>query len=341
MSEKTDRRGFFSKTAAAAAGIGAAYSMEERILLAAVKDGTATEQKPAAAPAQPMPCGKIGKTTISRLIMGGNLIGGWAHSRDLLYASTLFKAYNNDAKVFDTLELAEQQGINTIQIDPVSIRVVNKYRRERKSKIQTLVCARLLPETIEKTKMQDELKRYIDSGATMLYTHGVDGEQLIRDGQLDVVGRTLDLIKEQGCMAGVGGHSLQTPILCEKNKLPVDYYVKTFHIDRYWSATPKEHRREWCWYEGEKPEHDEYHDNMFCLNCEETAAFMEKVDKPWIAFKVMAAGAIPAHVGIPFAYHHGADFVIAGMFDFQIQEDVRIALDALRKTQSRPRPWRA
>jgi hypothetical protein len=339
MSEKTDRRGFLSKTAAAAAGLGVAYSMEERILLAAIEGGTAAGQN--SAPAQPMPCGKIGKTTISRLIMGGNLIGGWAHSRDLIYASRLFKAYNTDAKVFETLELAEQHGINTIQIDPASVGVVNKYRRERKSKIQTIVCARVPPEKIDKAQMRDHLKGLIDAGATMLYIQGVDAEQLIRNGQIEVVGGVLDLIKEQGCLAGIGGHSLQTPILCEKNKLPVDYYVKTFHIDRYWSATPKEHRRQWCWYEGERPDHDEYHDNMFCLDPEETAAFMESVAKPWIAFKVMAAGAIPPHVGIPSAFHHGADFIIAGMFDFQIEEDVRIVLDALRKTKSRPRPWQA
>jgi hypothetical protein len=40
------------------------------------------------------------------------LIGGWAHSRDLTYVSSLFKAYNTEAKIFETLELAEQCGIN-------------------------------------------------------------------------------------------------------------------------------------------------------------------------------------------------------------------------------------
>ena len=52
-----------------------------------------------------MPCGKIGNVTISRLFIGGNLIGGWAHSRDLIYVSKLFKAYNTEAKIFETLEL--------------------------------------------------------------------------------------------------------------------------------------------------------------------------------------------------------------------------------------------
>ena len=65
-----------------------------------------------------MPRGKIKSVSISRLLIGGNLIGGWAHARDLIYMSKLFKAYNTESKIFETLELCEQCGINTIQVDP-------------------------------------------------------------------------------------------------------------------------------------------------------------------------------------------------------------------------------
>ena len=41
---------------------------------------------------------------MSRLLIGGNLMGGCAHSRDLMYASQLFKEYNTEAKVIETLE---------------------------------------------------------------------------------------------------------------------------------------------------------------------------------------------------------------------------------------------
>ena len=60
-----------------------------------------------------LPAGKLGNLTISRMIMGCNLIGGWAHARDLIYSNTLFKAYNNERKIIETLYLAEQAGINT------------------------------------------------------------------------------------------------------------------------------------------------------------------------------------------------------------------------------------
>ena len=64
-----------------------------------------------------LPMGKIGDHEISRLVAGGNLIGGWAHSRDLRYVPSLFRAYNTEKKIFETLMLAEKAGINTINIE--------------------------------------------------------------------------------------------------------------------------------------------------------------------------------------------------------------------------------
>ncbi len=119
MADKTDRRCFLTRGVAGAVGIGAAYgSIEENILRAATQSGAA---QPAAEQAQKpktdiapgsLPCGKIGEVSISRLLLGGNLIGGWAHSRDLMYASKLFTSYNTEAKIFETLELAQACGIN-------------------------------------------------------------------------------------------------------------------------------------------------------------------------------------------------------------------------------------
>ena len=86
-------------------------------------------------------------------------------------------------------------------------------------------------------------------------------------------------------------------------------------------------------------EHGRYHDNMFCLDADKVAAFMESLDKPWIAFKTMAAGAIPPRFAFPFAFRQGADFIVAGMFDFQLEQDAKLAIEALRKSIARKRPW--
>ena len=193
----------------------------------------------------------------------------------------------------------------------------------------------------DKTKMNDSIKQQVDLGATLLYSHGgVTDSHMMNGGGTDVIGQMVDLIKAQGVPAGVGGHSLNMPIACERDSIDPDFYVKTFHIDRYWSATPEERRKEYDWMRGDASDHGANFDNMWCNNPEETAAFMETVEKPWVAFKVMAAGAINPRTAFSYAYRHGADFIIAGMFDFQVEMDVKIAINSLQKVGGRPRPWR-
>ena len=336
MTERIDRRGFLNKTALGAAGVGAAYGLEEKILLAATENGSrqSAKTKPKIAPGS-MPCGKIGKITVSRLLLGGNLIGGWAHARDLIYVSQLFKAYNTEEKVFETLRIAQECGINTIQVDPRAWDAVLKYRQQG-GKMQIMAC---FGPQADKVKMGDEIKRLVDQGAELLYTHGQVADEHVMNGQLDVLGMAIDLVKAEGVPAGIGGHALETPTACEKAGLGADYYVKTFHMDRYWSATPEDHRQAWCWYKKSGIVHDEFHDNMWCLDPEKTADFMKTIDKPWVAFKVLAAGAIHPQMGFSYAFRNGADFVIAGMFDFQVEQDAQIAIQSVAKSRNRARPW--
>jgi len=49
---------------------------------------------------------------------------------------------------------------------------------------------------------------------------------------------------------------------------------------------------------------------------------------------------IDARVAFSYAYRHGADFIIAGMFDFQVEADVKLAVETLPKVSDRKRPWR-
>jgi hypothetical protein len=143
-----NRRSLLKKKLLGAAGVGAAFGLEEKILLAALDEehAPAGDAKTGTAVSH-MPAGKIGDVCLSRLFLGGNLIGGWAHSRDLIYVSKLFKAYNTEEKIFKTLELAEQAGINSILIDPRDWAPVQKYNRERNRNFQSIVVT--LPNTPE------------------------------------------------------------------------------------------------------------------------------------------------------------------------------------------------
>ena len=271
-----------------------------------------------------LPQGTLGKFKISRMILGGNLAGGWSHARDLIYASSLFKAYNTDRKVFETLELAERAGVNTYLPASSQMPQFAKYRELNSSKMLT-VC-QVYPTAQD---LKTDIDKAIDYGATTLYVQGAYAERFVKNGQFDLLGKALDHIKSQGYLAGIGGHSIEVPIRCEKAGLQPDYYVKTLHHDKYWSAHPRENRVEFSIDGQAMADHNQFHDNMFDLFPEKTIEFMGTVKKPWIAFKVLAGGAIPPPDGFKFAFENGADLICVGMFDFQIIVDVNIALDVL------------
>jgi hypothetical protein len=57
-----------------------------------------------------------------------------------------------------------------------------------------------------------------------------------------------------------------------------------------------------------------------------------------MGFKVLAAGAIEPKDGFKWAFENGADFICVGLFDFQIVEDVNIAIESIQNAV-RTRPW--
>jgi hypothetical protein len=71
----------------------------------------------------------------------------------------------------------------------------------------------------------------------------------------------------------------------------------------------------------------------------QTIEFMGEVKKPWIAYKVLAAGAIHPRDGFKYTFENGADFACVGMFDWQIEEDVALAEKVIKQNEKRKRPW--
>ena len=294
------------------------------------------EAGPPAGPAAPpaakdaLPKGKIGKLEISRILLGGNLLTHYTHSRDLKYVYALAKHYNTEAKVLETLAVAEANGVNALVIHtvPEHLAILRKHRKERGGKIQWIICP-TAPVESDVAKYRQEVESLVKDGCEAIYLWGVHADALVKQDRVDLVAKAVAVAKEFGVPSGVGGHSLEVVKACEQNGVNADFYIKTFHHHDY-PTGPKPEQL--------KPAYSEF-PGYWCKNPEETAEFMKTVRKPWIAFKTMAAGAIPPPSAFECAFVNGADFVLAGMFDFEIAEDVQIAKDTAAKAATRARPW--
>jgi hypothetical protein len=322
-----DRRSFIGRSLVTLSATGAAMSAQQ----------ASAADKPAAAPKPPvktgsMPCGMLGKAKISRLMLGGNLVSGFMHCRDLRYVNRLFRAYVTEEKIFETFRIAEENGVNTVFESGANF--VARYNKDYGGHMQIIPS---FNPALDKPddKIKDDIKRKIDSGIPAIYIWGVMADQLIKLGHVDRIKQAVEWAKKHDLPVGVGGHSLQVPMSCEKAGVPCDFYVKTYHTDQYPSATPKELRKEFIWLDGGKG----WYDNMWCINPEETVAFMAQVTKPWIAFKILAAGAIEPRQAFATAFHNGADFIAVGMFDFQVKENADLARRLIEREKNRPRPW--
>jgi len=284
-----------------------------------------------------MPVGKIGKLSVGRLISGSNLISMNMHARDLDYVRALAAHYNTEQRIFMTLKKCEELGVNTIVLKDHNFRHfrLSDYWSEWGGKMQWL--ADVITTDID--KYEKLLVEHLKLGASGAYLWGGASDIWCHNKQPDNIVRAFEIMKKHDIPVGIGAHRLEPIAFCEREGLVPDFYFLTLHHDRYWSAHPEANRRPMEMFEKESPRHAEYHDNMFCHKHEETVAFMQDVKVPWIAFKVLAAGAIPPKDGIGYAFGSGADFVCVGMFDFQIEEDVKLVRESVAGAAGRKRPW--
>jgi len=295
-----------------------------------VKAGDVAEAPKPAVQMNTLPMGKIGNLQVSRMLLGGNLLTHYTHSRDLQYVYRLTEKYNTEDKIMETLAIAEQHGINTLSMHnpPRPMSILKKYRRQG-GKIQWIICPTASVGTEAYVTQVKEL--VLDTGCDAIYLWGVHADPLAARGKINMIAKAVEIAKELGVPSGVGCHDLNVVIECEKNKVPCDFYIKTFHHHNYPSAP--------------KPDQlggptSESRPAYWCRDPQKTIEVMAGIEKPWFAFKIMAAGAIPPADAFRYAFENGADHALVGMFDFEIADDVTL-FKSILPTIKRARPWRS
>jgi len=237
------------------------------------------------------------------------------------------RRYNTPAKIRETLELGESQGItaiNTYVMDD-NAQIFDHWKAG--GKIKWFAQARMDAEG-----GFSQFQRAIDQGATGIHMNGDASEGLLNQGAFEKIGESVEFVRSRKRIAGIGAHDIRVIAECVKAGLNPDFYQKTLHaLDYYTAPRPGE--------TGALGPHD----NSWCQDPQAVADLMANVKKPWIAFKVLAAGAIQPRAAFPFAFNSGADFILVGMFDWQIVENAKLAKRVINvvagANSKRTRPW--
>jgi hypothetical protein len=237
------------------------------------------------------------------------------------------------------MRLCEACGINTIilRVDNNTLRVMKKYR-QRGGKMHWIAQIKVRDHDIK-----SDIDAAVDSGAMSTYIQGNVADNCVAEGKVALLLKSLEYIKKKNVLAGVAGHDLNVIIACEQEGMEPDFYMKTLNSGNYWTAGPRlVDDDQW------KPDPTrivelEYNksikDNIWAVTPRQTVEYMKQVKKPWIAYKVLGAGAIHPKKGFKYAFENGADFACVGMFDFQIVENANIINDVLNASYKRTRPW--
>ena len=215
---------------------------------------------PAATP-QPMPTIRLGKLEVSRLILGSNPFFGFDHGNPQANGDAMRKYYTPE-RIMAVMDQAADLGINAVWTPCYDhwIRLWNTYR-ERGGRLKNWIGQ---PDSFD--HMKDHITACAKNGGTAIGIQGACIDRAFREKRHDLVREWLDVIKGLGLPAGIATHQPTTHLIAEEKKLPADYYHQ-------------------CLYQPEN----------YSPKCRDLAlATVRKLDKPVVAYKVLAAGRLPA-----------------------------------------------
>jgi hypothetical protein len=241
---------------------------------------------------------KLGRYDVSRLICGGNPCGGYAHAGGLDYVSRLMKAYFTEDRIAETLQVCSANGINTalIETEDNILRALDVYERRMGQRIQWICQIPPDRKGMGLTRhLQQQIQIAADHQAIGAFVQGGATQAIFEEGRAEDLRQAIALMRETGIVAGVCSHHACTIERAEELGLGAEFYMLTLNRVGYACDDPEAAKRT-----------------------------MERIQKPFISFKVLGAGRDKAESGFANAFEAGATFIAVGMFDFLVKENAEL-----------------
>jgi len=249
-----------------------------------------------------LPKVRLGKHEVSRLIIGGNPFSGHSHISPEMNKE--MRDYYTVARIKEVLRECESLGINTFlgRGDNHIMRMLNEYWLEG-GKIQWI--AQTAP---ERASTKANIRQIASYGPIAIYHHGGSTDRLFREGRLDEVNDCLKFIHDLGFTAGLGTHDPDVVRYAEEKGFEVDFYMLSFYnLSKRGEVYLPEDRERAC-------------------------RVIREVQKPFLAFKIMAAGRNDPVEAFEYAFKNikPTDAVVVGVFTkykpHMVKENVELTL---------------
>ena len=244
--------------------LGGALSLGAAAALVRSAGGSAADS----GPSNELPKIRLGTLEVSRLILGSNPFFGFNHGNPRGTPEQMKQWYTKE-RVMAVLDQAAEHGITAVWTPCYEnwVEIWNEYRgKGGKLKIWIGQPDRL--------PMEKEIEIAVKNGAKAVAIQGIRIDEKVSEGKWDVVRGWLELIKSHGLPAGMATHTATTHLEAEQRGLPVDFFHQTMY----------------------RP------DDYVMEGLEESLATIEKLHKPVVAYKVLAAGRVAPGDALPYVF---------------------------------------
>jgi len=267
-----------------------------------------------------IPTVRLGNLAVSRLIIGGNPFSGFSHQSRQRSEEML--AWYTDDRIVETLFQAEALGLNAClsRGDDHITRVMRRYWDEGGTMAW-------LAQTNSRAETAVAGAQYcIDHGAAACFLHGGIVDHYIAQGRYDDIRAFAEVVRRARIPVGIAGHMCEDFEWAERN-LDLDFYMVS-----YYNPSPRQ----------DVPHHDQAAAEQFLTEDRDArVAMIQRLSRPAIHYKVLAAGRTPAPEAMAYAASHmrPIDAVCVGIYTGDdpemLAEDARLLLENLRAVGQR------
>lgn len=251
-----------------------------------------------------LPTTKLGPFDVTRLICGGNPFSSISHVSGELDREMLH--YYSMPRLLACLDECWNQGINTFQSrgDRHQMRMYVEHR-DNGGQLQWIAQT-----ASEFADIPANIREIASHEPIAIYHHGTHTDNSWHAGRIDAVADSIKRIKDTGLAAGLGTHIPEVVQYAEERGWETDFYMCClYNLARGYKSAPM-------------VEQNAYANDLFPTEDPgRMAAVMRQVDKPCLAFKVMAASrncGSPEQVRetfrMAFQLIKPSDAVVVGMF---------------------------